>query len=102
MRLSLAAGLAIAFSLAAAIGLGAQATPPPAAPTKAGAGRGRAQQTPPPPPLTCSSKATEWDNKVPPALASQGFVSIFNGKDLSGWQALIDIGTLKFGAGLNP
>jgi hypothetical protein len=77
---------------------GAQA-PAPGAPR--GGGRGRAQQ-PPPPPLTCTSKATEWDNIVPPALAREGFVALFNGKDLTGWQALIDIGTLKFGAGLNP
>ena len=52
--------------------------------------------------MTCTSKATEWDNKVPPALAREGFVSIFNGVDLTGWQALIDIGTLRYGAGLNP
>lgn len=67
-----------------------------------GAGRGRGPVTPPPPTLTCTSKAAEWDNVVPPALAREGFVSLFNGKDLTGWQALIDIGTLKFGAGLNP
>jgi hypothetical protein len=52
--------------------------------------------------LTCTSKAAETDNKVPAALAKDGFTAIFNGKDLTGWQALIDIGTLKFGAGLNP
>ena len=79
----------------------------PAAPTAtpqepAARGRGRGPQTPPPPPLTCTSKATETDNKVPAALAKEGFTAIFNGKDLTGWQALIDIGTLKFGAGLNP
>ena len=39
---------------------------------------------------------------MPPALAAQGFVSLFNGKDLTGWQALIDVGTLRPGAGLNP
>ena len=76
-------------------------TPPPAAPA-GGGNRGRGQQTPPPPPLTCTSKAAESDNTVPPALAREGFVALFNGKDLTGWQALIDIGTLKFGAGLNP
>ena len=38
----------------------------------------------------------------PAALAREGFTAIFNGKDLTGWQALIDIGTLKYGAGLNP
>jgi hypothetical protein len=67
-------------------------------------GRGRGPVVPPPPPLTCSSKATEYDNVVPPALAAAGFVSLFNGKDLTGWQALIDLGnnTLKPGAGLNP
>ncbi len=65
-------------------------------------GRGRGQQTPPPPPLTCESPATPTDNKVPDALAKQGFVALFNGTDLTGWQALIDVGTLKFGAGLNP
>jgi len=75
--------------------------PAPAAPA-GGGNRGRGQQTPPPPPLTCTSKATESDNTVPPALAREGFVALFNGKDLTGWQALIDIGTLKFGAGLNP
>lgn len=63
---------------------------------------GRGPQTPPPPPLTCTSPATSTDNKVPAALAKDGFTAIFNGKDLTGWQALIDIGTLKFGAGLNP
>ena len=70
--------------------------------TPGGRGRGRGPQTPPPPTLTCTSKATETDNKVPAALAKDGFTAIFNGKDLTGWQALIDIGTLKFGAGLNP
>ena len=59
-------------------------------------------QTPPPPPLTCTSPAAATDNKVPAALARDGFTAIFNGKDLTGWQALIDIGTLKYGAGLNP
>jgi hypothetical protein len=39
---------------------------------------------------------------VPAALAKDGFTAIYNGKDLTGWQALIDIGTLKYGAGLNP
>jgi hypothetical protein len=86
-------------------------TPAPAPPPGAGQdpvaapggrGRGRGPQTPPPPPLTCTSKATETDNIVPAALARDGFTAIFNGKDLTGWQALIDIGTLKFGAGLNP
>jgi hypothetical protein len=56
---------------------------------------------PAPAPLTCSSKATASDNNVPAALAKDGFTALFNGKDLTGWQALIDIGTLKFGAGLN-
>ncbi|MEO8077460.1 MAG: DUF1080 domain-containing protein [Acidobacteriota bacterium] len=65
-------------------------------------GRGRGPQTPPPPTLTCTSKAAATDNKVPAALAQEGFTAIFNGTDLTGWQALIDIGTLKFGAGLNP
>jgi 3-keto-disaccharide hydrolase len=84
------------------------ATPAPAAgqaPAPApgeGRGRGRGNQPPPPPPLTCTSKASDTDNKVPAALAKDGFVAIFNGKDLTGWQALIDIGTLKYGAGLNP
>src|SRR4030095_16725409 len=77
-------------------------TPAGAPQDPAGRGRGRGQQTPPPPPLTCTSKATETDNKVPAALAKEGFTAIFNGTDLTGWQALIDIGTLKFGAGLNP
>ena len=82
----------------------APAAPPAGAPQDpaAGRGRGRGPQTPPPPPLTCTSKATDTDNKVPAALAKDGFTAIFNGKDLTGWQALIDIGTLKFGAGLNP
>ena len=78
------------------------AVPAPAPQEPAARGRGRGPQTPPPPPLTCTSKATETDNKVPAALAKEGFTAIFNGKDLTGWQALIDIGTLKFGAGLNP
>ena len=77
-------------------------TPAPATPQTGGTGRGRGPQTPPPPPLTCTSKASDTDNKVPAALAKDGFTAIFNGKDLTGWQALIDIGTLKFGAGLNP
>ena len=67
-----------------------------------GRGRGRGPQTPPPPPLTCTSPALPTDNKVPAALAKEGFAAIFNGKDLTGWQALIDVGTLKPGAGLNP
>jgi hypothetical protein len=82
----------------------------PAAGQAPGGGRGRGgrggrgQQAPPPPPptLTCTSPAAAWDNIVPAPLAAQGFVPIFNGRDLTGWQALIDIGTLRFGAGLNP
>jgi hypothetical protein len=89
---------------------GSAQAPPPSSPaagqeqvaTPGGRGRGRGPQTPPPPTLTCTSKATETDNKVPAALARDGFTAIFNGTDLTGWQALIDIGTLKFGAGLNP
>jgi len=116
-RLLLAGVVALSMAWPAA-GMLAQAqapAPAPASPPAAGGqapapepgrggGRGRGQQTPPPPPLTCSSKATDTDNKVPAALARDGFVSIFNGKDLTGWQALIDLenGTLKFGAGLNP
>src|SRR5262245_12402260 len=72
------------------------------APTAPAPGRGRGAQAPPPPTLTCTSKATETDNKVPPALAKEGFTAIFNGKDLTGWQALIDVGTLRAGSGLNP
>ena len=79
-----------------------QQEPAPAAPQQGGRGRGRGPQTPPPPPLTCTSPAAPTDNKVPAALAREGFTAIFNGKDLTGWQALIDIGTLKYGAGLNP
>jgi len=86
---------------AATVQVPAGQAPAPAAPA-GGGNRGRGQQTPPPPPLTCTSKATESDNTVPPALAREGFVALFNGRDLTGWQALIDIGTLKFGAGLNP
>lgn len=63
---------------------------------------GRGPQTPPPPILTCTSPAAPTDNKVPAALAQSGFTALFNGKDLTGWQALIDIGTLRSGAGLNP
>src|SRR5262245_50473253 len=119
-RLLLASVVALSIAVPAA-GMLAQAqapTPapanPPAAGTQApapeggrgggrGGARGRGQQTPPPPPLTCSSKATDTDNKVPAALARDGFVSIFNGKDLTGWQALIDLenGSRKFAAGLN-
>src|SRR5436190_7311520 len=81
-------------------------TPPAGAPAKGapGKGGGGRQQTPPPPTLTCMSPAAASDNKVPDALAKQGFKALFNGKDLTGWQALIDLenGTLKFGAGLNP
>lgn len=65
-------------------------------------GRGRGAQTPPPPILTCTSPAAATDNVVPAALAQAGFVALFNGRDLTGWQALIDIGTLRSGAGLNP
>lgn len=79
-----------------------QQEPSPAAPQQGGRGRGRGPQVPPPPPLTCTSPATATDNKVPDALARDGFAVIFNGKDLTGWQALIDIGTLRYGAGLNP
>jgi len=74
----------------------------PAPPQQGGRGRGRGPQTPPPPPLTCTSPAAPTDNKVPAVLAREGFTAIFNGKDLTGWQALIDIGTLRYGAGLNP
>jgi hypothetical protein len=80
---------------------GAQA-PAPAPGQGRGTGRCRGPQTPPPPTLTCTSPASATDNKVPAALAKEGFTALFNGKDLTGWQALIDIGTLKFGAGLNP
>jgi len=80
----------------------ASATGQAPAPTPAAPARGRGAQTPPPPPLTCTSKATETDNKVPPALAREGFTAIFNGRDLTGWQALIDVGTLRAGSGLNP
>ena len=45
-----------------------------------GRGRGRGPQTPPPPPLTCTSPALPTDNKVPAALAKEGFTAIFNGK----------------------
>ena len=79
-----------------------QQEPAPGAPQQGGRGRGRGPQTPPPPPLTGTSPAAATDNKVPAALARDGFDAIFNGKDLTGWQALIDIGTLKYGAGLNP
>ena len=101
----LAVCLGIAVIGLAGVSAWSQAAPPAgqAAPGQGRrGGRGGAPQPPPPPPLTCSSPATAWDNTVPPALAREGFVSIFNGKDLTGWQALIDIGTLKFGAGLNP
>ena len=79
-----------------------QQEPAPGAPQQGGRGRGRGPQTPPPPPLTCTSPAAPTDNKVPAVLAREGFTAIFNGKDLTGWQALIDIGTLRYGAGLNP
>jgi hypothetical protein len=81
----------------------AAAAQDPAAPAQGrGTGPGRGPQTPPPPTLTCTSPASPTDNKVPAALAKDGFTALFNGTDLTGWQALIDIGTLKFGAGLNP
>ena len=73
----------------------------PGAAGRGGRGTGRAQ-TPPPPPLTCTSPATPTDNIVPAVLAKDGFKAIFNGKDLTGWQALIDLGTLKLGEGLDP
>src|SRR5687767_12514856 len=37
------------------------------------------------------------DNTPPP-----GFVALFNGKDLTGWQALLELPGLKSGAGLDP
>jgi hypothetical protein len=110
----LAATLAVfgALPIVEALGQTPAPAPPPAAgqgqvpapgePGRGGRGRGRGPQTPPPPPLTCSSPASATDNKVPAALARDGFTAIFNGQDLTGWQALIDIGTLKYGAGLNP
>jgi hypothetical protein len=110
----LAASLAVfgALPIVEALGQAPAPAPPPAAgqgqvpapgePGRGGRGRGRGPQTPPPPPLTCSSPASATDNKVPAALARDGFTAIFNGQDLTGWQALIDIGTLKYGAGLNP
>jgi hypothetical protein len=41
--------------------------------------------------------ASAQDNTPPP-----GFTALFNGKDLSGWQALLELPGLKSGAGLNP
>jgi hypothetical protein len=37
------------------------------------------------------------DNTPPP-----GFIALFNGKDLTGWQALLELPGLKSGAGLDP
>ena len=37
-------------------------------------------------------------DNTPPA----GFTALFNGKDLTGWQALLDLPTLRNGVGLNP
>jgi Domain of Unknown Function (DUF1080) len=37
------------------------------------------------------------DNTPPP-----GFIALFNGKDLAGWQALLELPGLKSGAGLDP
>ena len=82
------AGLLLLAAGSSDISVAAQEGQP--APPRGGGRGGRGPQAPPPPPLTCTSKATEWDNKVPPALAREGFVSIFNGVDLTGWQALID------------
>jgi hypothetical protein len=103
-HLAVPAAIAAAVFALPIVLLRAQAPTPPQTPPPAPAqGRGRgAPPTPPAPALTCTSKATDTDNKVPAALAKDGFTAIFNGKDLTGWQALIDIGTLKFGAGLNP
>ena len=41
--------------------------------------------------------AQSKDNTPPP-----GFVALFNGKDLTGWQALLELPGLKSGAGLDP
>jgi hypothetical protein len=111
--LAAALALAPALPIVRASGQAPAQTPPagqsaPSAPDPAAAAQGRGTggargpQTPPPPTLTCTSPASATDNKVPAALAKDGFTPLFNGKDLTGWQALIDIGTLKFGAGLNP
>jgi hypothetical protein len=98
-----AAVVAVFISLSILLGRAQAPAPAPASTQAPAPGRGRGAPPPPPPPvLTCTSKATEADNRVPAALARDGFTAIFNGKDLSGWQALVDIGTLKFGAGLNP
>ena len=108
---SLVIGAAVAVMSLSDLVLLGQAGAPSGAPAvqeqggrgRAGRGRGaRGPEPTPPPELTCTSPATPADNGVPPALASDGFVAIFNGKDLTGWQALIDIGTLRYGAGLNP
>jgi hypothetical protein len=37
------------------------------------------------------------DNTPPP-----GSIALFNGKDLTGWQALLELPGLKSGAGLDP
>ena len=42
------------------------------------------------------SPAPAQDNAPPP-----GFTALFNGTDLTGWQALLDLPTLRSGAGLN-
>lgn len=42
-------------------------------------------------------EAQAKDNTPPP-----GFTALFNGKDLTGWQGLLDVPTLRSGAGLNP
>ena len=42
-------------------------------------------------------EAQGQDNTPPP-----GFVALFNGKDLTGWQALLELPGLRSGAGLDP
>src|SRR3954467_6644047 len=55
----------------------------PAAPAQGGGtGPGRPQSAPPPT-LTCTSPASPTDNKVPTALAKDGFTALFNGRDLT-------------------
>lgn len=50
--------------------------------------------------LTCPSgwAAAQSPDNTPPA----GFTALFNGKDLTGWQALLELPGLRSGAGLDP
>ena len=50
------------------------------------------------PGVHCAQAETQNEDNTPPA----GFAALFNGKDLTGWQALLELPGLRSGAGLDP